>query len=164
MIPLSSTRCSAPPSTIAVVGMSDKTWRASHNIGRYLAGKGYRRSTRESRANLDPRHGLLPRSRCGRSRCACAGQRRHRPRRRVSLLGERAGHRRRCDPAQAFRICGFRTESSTTKRSRAPAQPASSASRTTAFFASTPAWWWVRDDSEGFLRDQRARRRVQQLS
>jgi hypothetical protein len=27
--------------TIAVVGMSDKTWRASHNIGRYLAGKGY---------------------------------------------------------------------------------------------------------------------------
>jgi len=27
---------------IAVVGMSDKTWRASHNIGRYLAGKGYR--------------------------------------------------------------------------------------------------------------------------
>ena len=23
------------------VGMSDKTWRASHNIGRYLAGKGY---------------------------------------------------------------------------------------------------------------------------
>lgn len=28
--------------TIAVVGMSDKTWRASHNIGRYLAGVGYR--------------------------------------------------------------------------------------------------------------------------
>lgn len=28
--------------TIAVVGMSDKTWRASHNIGRYLAGHGYR--------------------------------------------------------------------------------------------------------------------------
>jgi predicted CoA-binding protein len=28
--------------TVAVVGMSDKTWRASHNIGRYLAGKGYR--------------------------------------------------------------------------------------------------------------------------
>jgi uncharacterized protein len=28
--------------TIAVVGMSDKGWRASHNIGRYLAGKGYR--------------------------------------------------------------------------------------------------------------------------
>ena len=28
--------------TSAVVGMSDKTWRASHNIGRYLAGKGYR--------------------------------------------------------------------------------------------------------------------------
>jgi predicted CoA-binding protein len=28
--------------TIAVVGMSDKPWRASHNIGRYLAGKGYR--------------------------------------------------------------------------------------------------------------------------
>src|SRR5215469_11242152 len=27
--------------TIAVIGMSDKTWRASHNIGRYLAGKGY---------------------------------------------------------------------------------------------------------------------------
>ena len=27
--------------TIAVVGMSDKTWRASHNIGRDLAGKGY---------------------------------------------------------------------------------------------------------------------------
>ena len=26
--------------TIAVMGMSDKTWRASHNIGRYLAGKG----------------------------------------------------------------------------------------------------------------------------
>lgn len=28
--------------TIAVVGMSDKTWRASHNIGRYLSSKGYR--------------------------------------------------------------------------------------------------------------------------
>lgn len=28
--------------TIAVVGMSDKTWRASHNIGRYLAAEGYR--------------------------------------------------------------------------------------------------------------------------
>ena len=28
--------------TIAVVGMSDKSWRASHNIGRYLATEGYR--------------------------------------------------------------------------------------------------------------------------
>jgi predicted CoA-binding protein len=28
--------------TIAVVGMSDKAWRASHNIGRYLAERGYR--------------------------------------------------------------------------------------------------------------------------
>jgi hypothetical protein len=28
--------------TIAVVGMSDKTWRASHKIGRYLAANGYR--------------------------------------------------------------------------------------------------------------------------
>jgi hypothetical protein len=28
--------------TIAVVGMSDKPWRASHNIGRYLAGTGFR--------------------------------------------------------------------------------------------------------------------------
>lgn len=28
--------------SIAVVGMSDKTWRASYNIGRYLAGVGYR--------------------------------------------------------------------------------------------------------------------------
>jgi hypothetical protein len=28
--------------TIAVVGMSDKTWRASHNIGLYLAANGYR--------------------------------------------------------------------------------------------------------------------------
>ena len=27
--------------TVAVVGMSDKTWRASHNIGRYLAANGY---------------------------------------------------------------------------------------------------------------------------
>jgi uncharacterized protein len=27
--------------TIAVVGMSNKTWRASHNIGRYLAANGY---------------------------------------------------------------------------------------------------------------------------
>ena len=27
--------------TIAVVGMSDKSWRASHNIGRYLAAEGY---------------------------------------------------------------------------------------------------------------------------
>ena len=27
---------------IAVVGMSDKTWRASHHIGRYLAANGYR--------------------------------------------------------------------------------------------------------------------------
>ncbi len=27
--------------TVAVVGMSDKTWRASHNIGRYLAGNGF---------------------------------------------------------------------------------------------------------------------------
>ncbi len=28
--------------TIAVVGMSDKPWRASHNIGKYLAENGYR--------------------------------------------------------------------------------------------------------------------------
>jgi predicted CoA-binding protein len=28
--------------TIAVVGMSDKTWRASRNIGQYLAAHGYR--------------------------------------------------------------------------------------------------------------------------
>ncbi|HUD53993.1 MAG TPA: CoA-binding protein [Terracidiphilus sp.] len=28
--------------TIAVVGMSDKTWRASHHIGTYLASNGYR--------------------------------------------------------------------------------------------------------------------------
>jgi hypothetical protein len=28
--------------TIAVVGMSDKIWRASHNIGRYLVASGYR--------------------------------------------------------------------------------------------------------------------------
>src|SRR5258708_2401100 len=28
--------------TIAVVGMSDKSTRASHNIGKYLADKGYR--------------------------------------------------------------------------------------------------------------------------
>ena len=28
--------------TIAVLGMSDKTYRASHNIGRYLATQGYR--------------------------------------------------------------------------------------------------------------------------
>jgi predicted CoA-binding protein len=28
--------------TIAVVGMSDKPWRASHNIGRYLGANGYR--------------------------------------------------------------------------------------------------------------------------
>ena len=28
--------------TIAVVGMSDKSWRASHQIGRYLAENGYR--------------------------------------------------------------------------------------------------------------------------
>src|SRR5271167_2708407 len=32
----------ASAKTIAVVGMSDKTWRASHNIGRYLAANGYR--------------------------------------------------------------------------------------------------------------------------
>jgi predicted CoA-binding protein len=28
--------------TIAVAGMSDKTWRASHHIGRYLSDNGYR--------------------------------------------------------------------------------------------------------------------------
>jgi uncharacterized protein len=28
--------------TVAVVGMSDKTWRASHNIGKYLAKNGFR--------------------------------------------------------------------------------------------------------------------------
>lgn len=28
--------------TIAVMGMSEKPWRASHNIGRYLADNGYR--------------------------------------------------------------------------------------------------------------------------
>jgi len=28
--------------TVAVVGMSDKSWRASYNIGRYLAANGYR--------------------------------------------------------------------------------------------------------------------------
>lgn len=28
--------------TVAVLGMSDKTWRASHNVGLYLARNGYR--------------------------------------------------------------------------------------------------------------------------
>jgi uncharacterized protein len=28
--------------TIAVIGMSDKPWRASHNVGKYLAANGYR--------------------------------------------------------------------------------------------------------------------------
>jgi len=28
--------------TVAVVGMSDKTWRASHHIGQYLASNGFR--------------------------------------------------------------------------------------------------------------------------
>jgi predicted CoA-binding protein len=28
--------------TIAVIGMSDKPWRASHRVGRYLAASGYR--------------------------------------------------------------------------------------------------------------------------
>lgn len=28
--------------TIAVIGMSDKPWRASHNIGKYLASHGYK--------------------------------------------------------------------------------------------------------------------------
>ena len=28
--------------TVAVVGMSDKSWRPSHRIGRYLAENGYR--------------------------------------------------------------------------------------------------------------------------
>lgn len=28
--------------TVAVVGMSNKSWRASHNIGRYLIANGYR--------------------------------------------------------------------------------------------------------------------------
>jgi uncharacterized protein len=28
--------------TIAVIGMSEKPWRASHNIGKYLANNGYR--------------------------------------------------------------------------------------------------------------------------
>lgn len=28
--------------TVAVIGMSDKPWRASHNIGRYLVLQGYR--------------------------------------------------------------------------------------------------------------------------
>jgi predicted CoA-binding protein len=32
----------ATAKNIAVVGMSDKTWRASHNIGKYLAENGYR--------------------------------------------------------------------------------------------------------------------------
>jgi predicted CoA-binding protein len=27
--------------TIAVIGMSEKSWRASHNIGRYLVMQGY---------------------------------------------------------------------------------------------------------------------------
>ena len=84
--------------TIAVVGMSDKTWRASHNIGRYLAEK----ATFPS----------IPRSaRC--SACTCypdldaaqAAAREqtgdgNRPGRRLSRLGVRAGHRGRCDPAR----------------------------------------------------------------
>jgi len=32
----------ASAKTIAVVGMSNKTWRASYNVGRYLAQQGYR--------------------------------------------------------------------------------------------------------------------------
>ena len=37
-----STKFFARRKNIAVVGMSDKPWRASHNIGRYLAEHGYR--------------------------------------------------------------------------------------------------------------------------
>jgi len=32
----------AATQTIAVFGMSNKTWRASHNVGKYLAAKGFR--------------------------------------------------------------------------------------------------------------------------
>ena len=56
--------------TIAVVGMSDKTWRASHNIGRYLAANGYRVLPVNPGAHRSSRPALLSRSRCSPSRGA----------------------------------------------------------------------------------------------
>ena len=51
--------------TIAVVGMSDKTWRASHNIGRYLAANGYRVLPVNPGAERGARDEVLSRPRCG---------------------------------------------------------------------------------------------------
>ena len=58
--------------TIAVVGMSDKPWRASHNIGRYLATQGYRVLPVNPALASGSRPALLPRSRlrAGRGRRA----------------------------------------------------------------------------------------------
>ena len=124
--------------TIAVVGMSDKTWRASHNIGRYLAENGYRVFPVNPALKEILGKPCYPDLDAAQAAAQRTHRRRHRSCRRLSRLGECAAHRRRRDPARAFPISGCRTRSSTTKPSPAPAPPASNASRTTAFFANTP--------------------------
>ena len=65
--------------TIAVVGMSDKSWRASHNIGRYLADNGYRVLPVNPALSEILGHDVLSRPRCGAGSAARrADRRRHR--------------------------------------------------------------------------------------
>jgi len=115
--------------------MSDKPHRASHNIGRYLA------STAtpcfgESSAQGNSRQALL--STLDAAQAAALEQTGS-----ASILSMSFALRIRApivDDVIRLKIpyLWLQDESSTTKPSPAPAQPASNASRTTAFFANTP--------------------------
>ena len=80
--------------TIAVVGMSDKSWRASHNIGRYLVEKGYTSFPSIPRSLKSSASSAIPISTQPRPPRKRKHGKRNRPGRRIPRLGERAAHRR----------------------------------------------------------------------
>ena len=85
--------------TIAVVGMSDKTWRASHHIGKYLAENGYRVLPVNPALSEVLGMKCLSRPGCGAGGGASGDWRGNRPGGCVSRFGACAGDCGRRDPA-----------------------------------------------------------------
>jgi predicted CoA-binding protein len=105
--------------TIAVVGMSDKTWRASHNIGRYLHENGYR---------------VLP---VNPALTEVLGLKSY-PDLDAAQTAARAEGSSGIDLVDVSRTCGCRMEWCTTKPWPARKPPGSSACRTTVSSGNTP--------------------------
>ncbi len=120
---------------VAVVGMSDKPARASHNIGRYLGDHGY---------HVLPVNPMLREvlgKPCYPDLDAAQAAAREQTGAGIDLvnvfsgIGICAGDCGRRDSAGPFLIYGYRMRSFTKRRLPAPVPPESSACRTTVFFA-----------------------------